>query len=119
MNKLITYGDAKKFLNTLHREFPLETNIIVKLTCCFEGLSRGEMQLNGTVVRSIKDNCANIYVDSSRSNLLVCQAIAHEYRHIMHWVNSDINWLDKYGNVEDDANLFGNVTTKKYFGFPV
>lgn len=108
----MTAIEATKFIKTLKKNHPVAEDVTIALSLC-PGLSRAGKKLFGTVVNKSGSNLMDMYVDSSRHSTLVYQAIAHEYRHIMQWVNRDITWR---GNAEDDANIFGNEVTKKYLG---
>jgi hypothetical protein len=107
-NKL-SDNTIEMFILQLQEKHPLNRKIKITYNLQHEIIKWRDNSLLGIVIRKAGCDEVNVFVNTDQVNILVLKTIAHEYRHIMQWENTDIEWLthsNKKHDIETDANLF-------------
>lgn len=117
----LTDKQIEKFINKMHKKYPLDVDVKVFYTLHHGVIIRGDLKLHGTVC--CKAGSDEVYADinTDQSDMLVLKTIAHEYRHVMQWMNPDMKWImlsDNRKEPETDAHLFGNRLVREHYKFP-
>lgn len=116
-NKGLTNEQIVKFIKLLRKNHPLQEDITIYVYPNHGFIELGDKQLNGRVCREKGCSDVHIQVNTDQHVRLIYKTLAHEYRHIMQWDNSDLDWYtpsSKNKSVEFDAQMFAQRIINDY-----
>ena len=116
MARKLTVKEIREFFKMIRRDHPLDEKMQISLTLSNGPITRGDVVLRGTVMREIGSDKVDIYIDRTQEPVLTLKTLAHEYRHIMQWVN--MGWhLDGDNKMakEMDAQKWGGKVAREYW----
>lgn len=116
MARKLTVKEIREFFKMMCTDHPLDRKLRISLTLSNGPITRGDVVLRGTVMREIGSDKVDIYVDRTQEPVLTLKTLAHEYRHIMQWVNMDWH-LDGDNKMEKeiDAQKWGGRVAREYW----
>src|SRR5689334_9190099 len=112
----MTSRDFFTYFNDLNKRHPIKSDHKVKMRLVDKLIYHGK-EING-LARCLNNKIAIYVVTKRQCDSLVIKTIAHEYRHVIQWVNMD--WVSKDASdpaMERDAQMFGQQEVWRMNGY--
>lgn len=106
-----------KFIKHLRSKYPLQEDITIQVYLIHGILEIDGKQLHGQVCREKGNSTVYMQINTDQHIFLIYKTIAHEYRHIMQWINQGMEWITLSNEVIDkeiDAHSFAQRVIRDY-----
>lgn len=115
--KGLTEKQTIKFIKHLRKKHPLQEELEIHVYLNHGLMEIDNKKLHGQVRRQKGSSIVRMYINTDQHDFLIYKTIAHEYRHVMQWVNQDMEWItlsNKLADSETDAHIFGQRVINLY-----